>query len=75
MATAGQQEKVKPILVIGLTTDGKIAVSGNLKDKKMLLNCIAEAIKVIANFEPSRIVKANTIVKPHGIMDFVKRRR
>lgn len=74
--TAGEgQEKVRPVLVIGLSQDGKIAVSGNLKEKKMLLNCIAEAIKVIANFEPSRIIQPNVVVKPHRVMDFIRKRR
>ena len=55
------EEKVTILIQVGVTHSGAVAVRGNFKDKKLCLNLLAEAIKVVANFEEARIVKPNLI--------------
>ena len=52
--------KIKPVLIIGIAPDGRPIVSGQIENKKLCLNLLADVIKVIANYEPSKIVQAPT---------------
>lgn len=65
-----EPKKVNEILVIAIEEGtNKIMVKGALGNKKFCLNVLGEAVKIVANFEshPSKIVK------PGGIMGFVRR--
>jgi hypothetical protein len=43
--------KLKPIVIVGLDIEGKLRVTGDLNDKKMLLNALAEGIKLVVAHE------------------------
>ena len=47
--------KIKPIIIVGTNLQGQLMVSGDLKNKKMLLNVLAEGIKLVANHEEKLI--------------------
>ena len=67
--------QIQMLMTIGLTPDGKLIIQGNLKEKKELLNYIAEAIKVIVNYEDKKIIQPNVVVRPHRVMNFIRRKR
>ena len=70
-----EQVTVKPLLNIGIRSDGKIQLEGALQEKQMCVNALAEAIKVVMNLAPpSPLVKPAGSIIPHGILNFARRR-
>ena len=71
--------KITEVLIIAIEEGtGKVMVRGMLANRKPCLNCLGEAIKVVANFDaqPKRIIKPNVrFQKPGGILNFVRRRK
>ena len=55
--------KIKPIVIVGTNAQGQLIVSGDLTDKKMLLNALADGIKVVANHKEKKIIKPHLIIK------------
>ena len=55
--------KIKPIVIVGTNAQGQLIVSGDLKDKKMLLNALADGIKIVANYSEKKIIKPHLIIK------------
>jgi len=55
--------KIKPIVIVGTNAQGNLIVSGDLTDKKMLLNALADGIKVVANYKEKKIIKPHLIIK------------
>ncbi len=52
--------KIKPIAIVGTDINGQLVISGDLSNKKMLLNALAEGIKLVANYE-KKIVEASNL--------------
>jgi len=69
--------QIQMLMTIGLTPDGKLIIQGNLKEKAKCLTYLAEAIKIVANFDakPSKIIQPNVVVRPHRVMNFIRRKR
>ena len=57
-------------IVITLTPDGKVGVGGPINDKLLCYGLLESAKDAIRDFK----MPQDKIIKPHGIMDFAKRR-
>ena len=59
--------KMKEILKIGLDYKNRVAVYGQLADKKLCIFALTEAIKIVFDHEPPKIVEPKIhIIKPNG---------
>jgi len=66
-------ELVEVIKVFVNKTTHQISVNGLLGEKTLCLNALAEALKIVANFQPSPIIQPGR--KPaHNIMNFMRGR-
>lgn len=56
---------IKEILKIGLDQNSVVIVHGQIADKKLCMHVIGDALKAIAAFEPSKIVKPRIQILKH----------
>ena len=62
MAVIEEKYRPKPGLVrgvvrIGVNHEGAVIMEGELTEKKLVLLALAEALRIIAHYEPSLIIK------------------
>lgn len=61
----GNEIKMKDVIKVGLDEKGEVMVYGQLTDKKLCLFVLTEAIRVVFEYKPPKIVSpAFKIIKP-----------
>ena len=73
-ATPVPDEQIEVMRIFINKTTRQVSVNGLLGEKTLCLNVLSEALKVVANFQPSPIIVPGK--KPaHNIMNFMRGRR
>lgn len=61
------KSEVKVLFTIGVNKDNVVVVSGDLTQKKLCYHLLAEAIKIVADYQPA-------IIKPDSLFERTKHR-
>lgn len=72
MGDNGEQRKL--LLTISIDNKNNTFISGPLQQKKLCIKHLCEAIQIISNFSPSKIIKPGMGKKP-GILNHLRRRK
>lgn len=69
---ANPNPEIKVLLTISVNKDDVVMVSGDLNNKKLCYHLLAEAIKIVTDYQPAVIKSSLFDRTKHNMLDFAR---